>query len=235
MLVRHAITELMHAGVPLSDPNEEIPIGDYVIDLLATYAKQRHTPLTSHVTMQIFMTLSNYWSLTPLSLDEGEFDDNGMGSTYEFNRRDRRIIREKSTGIMFNQEAYAFKIRLLKGFGIDKIYPASANTVTQNGPFYIHKDGKATGQRVRPSSCVIDTSKIGEHGYKVPEVVVLPVIGVEYEKGQHVMFCEENDISFQYLCKEYDMHMDDVSKIKGKAIYDVTFEDLFKEMSDEKE
>lgn len=74
-LVEHAKTELLKAGFFSKDADYGGALGKAVLELLTTFAQQRHSGSSASICLSLFDTLVRFKTLTPLTSDPSEWND----------------------------------------------------------------------------------------------------------------------------------------------------------------
>jgi len=74
-LVQHAQRELELAGLFDKDSDYSGMLGKAVVQLIKVFSKQGHSGFSAHQTQLIFLKLSNYENLTPITSDPEDWHD----------------------------------------------------------------------------------------------------------------------------------------------------------------
>ena len=107
-LINHAKKEFQLAGW-LDEPIDEMQqlMMDNLLELLETFANQRHSGFSAGYFLGAFETLSRFNPLTPLTGEDDEWHDMGDGNFQ--NKRDSEVFKEEGkacwiNGIIFEDE-----------------------------------------------------------------------------------------------------------------------------------
>jgi len=105
-LADHAFRELNEAGLFSKDSDYEGNIGHAVMELIDTFAEQRHSGFSAQMVIKLFTELSNWHTLTPITSNPDEWADVSEMSGRPFwqNKRDSRFFSNNGGETWYNIE-----------------------------------------------------------------------------------------------------------------------------------
>jgi len=102
-LVDYAKQELKLAGLFDKDSDYGGMLGDAVLELMEVFAKQGHSGCSASMTLAIFNKVASYKPLSPLTLDDDEWNDTGHGIQ---NKRNSAVFKECKEGKPYYIDAF---------------------------------------------------------------------------------------------------------------------------------
>jgi hypothetical protein len=99
-LTEHAKHELELAKLFDDTSDYNGTLGYAVMELIETFSKQEHSGFSANMAINIFTKLAKYETITPLTLQDDEFNDNGQ------NKRMSSVFKDSKTGRCFYIHAF---------------------------------------------------------------------------------------------------------------------------------
>lgn len=191
-----------------------------IMTLLAVVSEQGHSNNSIHYMLNVFDKLVRYKILTPLKLNEEEWDIIGYSGSQQ-NRRATHIFREETGEIT---DIYAFNVKTDTIYDIKKDeFRINPNSMYYTSTLYEYKDKTLTGRYFR--KCKIKPDERGE--YMPKDGITIPCVEIEYAPYDFIMCVDEIQPKLVELEKEYDIIWKYDSKLDG-----VKFKDFTKEIID---
>jgi hypothetical protein len=152
--------------------------------------------------------------MSPLTLENDEFDFNSDIDGKRYNLRYPDIYAEKSTGRIFNANAFNVYIRAVYSDILKEQIDAAPTIHKKNRPVYISKGGVITGDYIL--DCQIRPEVVAKHKFTIQSIVNIPVCLINY-KGGSIYVVDHRDPKLKNLMEFYDCvvsHDDEVAKAK---------------------
>ena len=152
--------------------------------------------------------------ISPLTLENDEFDSIGDIDGKRYNLRYPDIYVEKSTGRIFNANAFNVYIRAVYSDVLKEQIDASPAIHRKNRRVYISKGGVITGDYIL--DCQIRPEVIAKHKFSIQSVVNIPVCLINYKDGS-IYAVDHREPKLKALMEFYDCvvgHDDKVAKAK---------------------
>lgn len=191
-----------------------------IMTLLAVVSNQNHSHFSIHYMLNLFNRLVNYKVISPLKLNEDEWDYPDNFGTCQ-NRRATHIFKEKTGEIT---DIYAFNVKNDTIYTIeDDEFTINANPMCYSSTLYEYRNKTLTGRYFRKCKIIAD-----ERGEYIPkDCITIPCTEIEYDPYDYIMCVDENSPQLAKLEKEYDIMWKYDSKLDG-----VKFKDFTKEIID---
>lgn len=191
-----------------------------IMTLLAVVSEQEHSNNSIHYILNVFDKLVRYKILTPLKLNEEEWDFPNFNGSCQ-NRRATNIFKEKTGEII---DIYAFSVSTTTIYDIKtNEFKVNPKPMCYASTLYEYKNKTLTGRYFR--RCKIITDERGEYMPKEP--IIIPCTEIEYAPYDFIMCVDEETPQLATLNKEYDIIWKYDSKLDG-----VKFKDFTKEIID---
>lgn len=217
-LCQHALREMNIAAEKHGTIIE--PMYFDIMTLLALVSEQGHSNHSIHYMLNVFDKLVRYKVLTPLKLNEAEWNFPGFDGSCQ-NRRATHIFKEKTGEI---RDIYAFNVKTDTIYDIKKDeFRINPKSMCYSSTLYEYKDKTLTGRYFRRCNIIHD-----ERGEYIPkDCITIPCTEIEYAPYDYIICVEENTPQLTKLEKEYDIVWKYDSKLDG-----VKFKNFTKEIID---
>ena len=152
--------------------------------------------------------------ISPLTLENDEFDLISDVDGKRYNLRYPDIYAEKSTGRIFNANAFNVYIRAVYSDILKEQIDAAPVIHRKNRLVYISKGGVITGDYIR--DCQIRPEVVAKHKFTIQSVVNIPVCLINYKDGS-IYAVDHREPKLKSLMEFYDCtvgHDDKVAKAK---------------------
>lgn len=152
--------------------------------------------------------------MSPLTLKNDEFDSISDIDGKRYNLRYPDIYMEKSTGRIFNANAFNVYIRAVYSDILKEQLDAAPSIHKKNRRTYISKGGVITGDYIL--DCQIRPEVIAKHKFTIQSVVNIPVCLINYKDGS-IYAVDHREPKLKSLMEFYDCvvgHDDRVAKAK---------------------
>lgn len=152
--------------------------------------------------------------ISPLTLENNEFDSVGDVDGKRYNLRYPDIYMEKSTGRIFNANAFNVYIRAVYSDVLKEQIDAAPAIHKKNRRVYISKGGVITGDYIL--DCQIRPEVVAKHKFSIQSVVNIPVCLINYKDGS-IYAVDHREPKLKALMEFYDCvvgHDDKVAKAK---------------------
>ena len=159
-------------------------------------------------------SILNNGIMSPLTLENDEFDFNSDIDGKRYNIRYPDIYAEKSTGRIFNANAFNVYIRAVYSDILKEQLNFAPTVHKKNRRVYISKGGVITGDYIR--DCQIRPEVIAKHKFTVQSIVNIPVCLINYKDGS-IYVVDHRESKLKALMEFYDCvvgHDDKVAKAK---------------------
>ena len=152
--------------------------------------------------------------ISPLTLKEDEFDINSDITGKHYNTRYPDIYMEKSTGRIFNANAFNVYIRAIYSDILKEQIDSAPAVHKKNRRVYISRGGVITGDYIL--DCQIRPEVVAKHKFTIQSVVNIPVCLINYKDGT-IYVVDHREPKLKNLMEFYDCvvaHDDKVAKAK---------------------
>ena len=152
--------------------------------------------------------------MSPLTLENDEFGLISDADGKRYNLRYPDIFVEKSTGRIFNANAFNVYIRAVYSDVLKEQIDAAPAIHRKNRRVYISKGGVITGDYIL--ECQIRPEIIAKHKFTIQSIVNIPVCVINY-KGGSIYAVDHREPKLKSLMEFYDCvvgHDDKVAKAK---------------------
>lgn len=152
--------------------------------------------------------------MSPLTLKNDEFDSISDIDGKRYNLRYPDIYMEKSTGRIFNTNAFNVYIRAVYSDILKEQIDAAPATHKKNRRTYISKGGVITGDYIL--DCQIRPEVIDKHKYTIQSIINIPVCLINYKDGS-IYAVDHREPKLKSLMEFYDCvvsYDDKVAKAK---------------------
>ena len=139
--------------------------------------------------------------ISPLTLKEDEFDINSDITGKRYNSRYPDIYMEKSTGRIFNANAFNVYIRAIYSDILKEQIDSAPAVHKKNRRVYISKGGVITGDYVL--DCQIRPEVVAKHKFTIQSVVNIPVCLINYKDGT-IYVVDHREPKLKSLMEFYD-------------------------------
>ena len=152
--------------------------------------------------------------ISPLTLKNDEFDSISDVDGKRYNLRYPDIYMEKSTGRIFNTNAFNVYIRAVYSDVLKEQIDAAPVIHKKNRRVYISKGGVITGDYIL--DCQIRPEVVVKHKFTIQSIVNIPVCLINYKEGS-IYVVDHREPKLKALMEFYDCvvdHDDKVAKAK---------------------
>lgn len=152
--------------------------------------------------------------ISPLTLENAEFDFISDLDGKRYNLRYPDIYMEKSTGRIFNANAFNVYIRAVYSDVLKEQIDAAPAIHRKNRRVYISKGGVITGDYIL--DCQIRPEVVAKHKFSIQSVVNIPVCLINYKDGS-IYAVDHREPKLKALMEFYDCvvgYDDKVAKAK---------------------
>ena len=152
--------------------------------------------------------------MSPLTFENYEFDSIGDIDGKRYNLRYPDIYVEKSTGRIFNANAFNVYIRAVYSDVLKEQIDAAPAIHRKNRHVYISKGGVITGDYIL--DCQIRPEVVAKHKFSIQSVVNIPVCLINYKDGS-IYAVDHREPKLKAFMEFYDCvvgHDDKVAKAK---------------------
>ena len=159
-------------------------------------------------------TIINNGVISPLTLENDEFNLISDLDGKRYNLRYPDIYAEKSTGRIFNTNAFNVYIRAVYSDILKEQLNFAPTTHKKNRRVYISKGGVITGDYIL--ECQIRPEIVAKHKFTIQSIVNIPVCAINYKDGS-IYVVDHREPKLKTLMEFYDCvvgHDDKVAKAK---------------------
>ena len=152
--------------------------------------------------------------ISPLTLENNEFDSVGDVDGKRYNLRYPDIYMEKSTSRIFNANAFNVYIRAVYSDILKEQIDAAPAVHKKNRRVYISKGGVITGDYIL--DCQIRPEVVAKHKFSIQSIINIPVCLINYKDGS-IYAVDHREPKLKALMEFYDCvvgHDDKVAKAK---------------------
>lgn len=152
--------------------------------------------------------------ISPLTLENNEFDSVGDVDGKRYNLRYPDIYMEKSTGRIFNANGFNVYIRAVYSDVLKEQIDATPVIHRKNRRVYISKGGVITGDYIL--DCQIRPEVVAKHKFSIQSIINIPVCLINYKDGS-IYAVDHREPKLKALMEFYDCvvgHDDKVAKAK---------------------
>lgn len=214
-LCKHALREL---NIAAKEHGSIIELMHFdIMSLLALVSIQGHSNNSIHYMLNIFDKLVRYKIITPLKLNEDEWNFHNYDDSYQ-NRRATNIFKEKTGEII---DIYAFSVKTNTIYDIKKNeFRINHHPICYNSTLYEYTDNILTGRYFK--RCKIKPDERGE--YTPKDSIIIPCVEIEYAPYDFIMCVDKVHPKLTELEKQYDIIWQYDSKLDGVKLKDLTKE-----------
>ena len=164
--------------------------------------------------IDVIQNIINNGIISPLTLENDEFDFISDIDGKRYNLRYPDIYIEKSTGRIFNANAFNAYIRAVYSDVLKEQIDAAPTIHKKNRRVYISKGGVITGDYIL--DCQIRPEVVAKHKFTIQSIVNIPVCLINYKDGS-IYAVDHREPKLKSLMEFYDCtvsHNDKVAKAK---------------------
>lgn len=215
-LVNHAIEEMKLLGYYENDDtdNPNVWMREQIVDLMTVFANHGNSGFSASYAINLFNKLSRFKTIAPLTFEDVDFNETYLGAQ----QHKRRSAYFKDDKGVYNIDAFVKDVTRSKYFGQEEIVEHNKVDSSWSGTVYEMTKGIANGKGFRRCYIKLEDGK----PFVETETIRLPVLEVEVQKDDWMMFVEARNPKLQALKKAYDIEYIKVPELKRVNVLELT-------------